>query len=122
MSTLYERLGGEKAIDMVVDKFYDHVMADNRIRHFFSNVNMDELREHQKRFVSHAFGGPSEYSGQSLRDAHRHLVEEAGLSDEHFDAVLEDLAQALRDAEVDDQLIEEAAAIVESQRNEVLNR
>ena len=122
MSTLYERLGGEKAIDMVVDKFYDHVMADNRIRHFFSNVNMDELREHQKRFVSYAFGGPSEYSGQSLRDAHRHLVEEAGLSDEHFDAVLEALAQALRDAEVDDQLIEEAAAIVESQRNEVLNR
>ena len=34
MPTLYERIGGEKAIDAAVDLFYKKVMADNRINRF----------------------------------------------------------------------------------------
>ncbi len=43
------------------------------------------------------------------------------VSDEHFDAVIENLGAALKKLDVPDNLIGEAAAI-ESTRNDVLNR
>jgi truncated hemoglobin YjbI len=38
---LFERLGGAPAIDAAVGKFYEKVLADDRIKHFFEGVNMD---------------------------------------------------------------------------------
>jgi hemoglobin len=75
-----------------------------------------------KRFMKYAFGGSTNYNGKSLRNAHKHLVEEMGLSDKHFDAVLENLGGTLKDIGVDDALIAEAAQIVESTRSDVLNK
>ena len=34
MVPLFERLGGKAAVDATVDKFYDKVLADDRIKHF----------------------------------------------------------------------------------------
>src|SRR5258705_4625872 len=34
--TLYDRLGGKKAIPAVVDEFVERVAADTRINHFFA--------------------------------------------------------------------------------------
>jgi len=39
-NSLYDRLGGEAAIKKAVDIFYKHVMADQRINHFFKGVDM----------------------------------------------------------------------------------
>ena len=57
-----------------------------------------------------------------MRIAHKRLVEEMGLSDEHFDAVLENLGKTLKELGVPDDLIGEAASIAESTRNDVLNK
>ena len=89
MESLYERLGGEAAVDAAVDKFYEKVLADERIRHFFTETDMAKQRRHQKSFLTFAFGGPQNYSGRGMREAHRKLVEEHGLNDSHFDAVIE---------------------------------
>ncbi|MGB1061385.1 MAG: truncated hemoglobin, partial [Ketobacter sp.] len=40
MSTLYEKIGGEPAVDAAVDLFYKKVLADERIKHFFEGVDM----------------------------------------------------------------------------------
>ncbi len=56
-----------------------------------------------------------------MRAGHAHLVQR-GLSDAHFDAVMEDLAATLQELNVPPELIAEAAAIAESTRNDVLNR
>ena len=44
--SLYDRLGGEVALDAVVDEFYDRVLADEELRPYFADVSMDELHEH----------------------------------------------------------------------------
>jgi hemoglobin len=77
---------------------------------------------HQKLFLTFAFGGIPEYPGQALRQAHRRLVTEMGLSDEHFDAVIENRGSSLQELGVSEDLIAEAAGIAESTRNDVLNR
>ncbi|WP_309379861.1 group I truncated hemoglobin [Cerasicoccus frondis] len=122
MSTLYDKLGGEPAIDAAVDIFYVKVLADDRIKHFFVGIDMDKMRDHQKKFLTFAFGGPSQYSGRSMGPAHAHLVKEMGLNDTHFDAVVENLGATLTELGVPSDLIAEAAGIAESVRADVLGK
>jgi len=121
MSTLYERLGGEAAVDAAVDIFYRHVLMDDRINYWFEDTDMERQAAKQKAFMTMAFGGPHNYSGKDMRDGHAHLVER-GLNDEHFDAVKENLQPALRELEVPEEAIEEVSTIVESTRDDVLGR
>jgi hemoglobin len=122
MSTLFERIGGDDAIDVAVERFYDRVLQDERIRHFFAGVDMERQRGHQKKFLKFAFGGAPGYSGRSMAAAHAHLVANMGLNDNHFDAVVENLATVLGDLGVRDGEIGEVAAIAESIRGAVLGR
>ena len=120
MSTLYEKIGGEPAVDAAVELFYTKVLADERIQHFFAGIPMDRMRDHQKKFLTVAFGGPNKYSGRGMKAAHARLVNEYGLNDTHFDAVVENLGGTLTDLGVPEDLIGEAAAIAESTREQVL--
>lgn len=122
MSSLYERLGGAAAVDAAVDLFYTKVLADDRIKHFFEGVDMKRQAGHQKAFLTYAFGGSPNYSGKNMREGHKHLVEKMGLNDSHFDAVMENLGATLTELGVAPELIQEAAAIAESTRDDVLNR
>ncbi|MGD8641342.1 MAG: group 1 truncated hemoglobin [Gammaproteobacteria bacterium] len=114
-------MGGEPAVDAAVDIFYRKVLADDRINQFFDGIDMDRQAAKQKAFLTFAFGGPNNYSGKDMRDGHAHLVER-GLNDSHFDAVMENLGATLKELNVPDELIAEAAAIAESTRSDVLGR
>ena len=119
--SLYERIGGEAAVNAAVDVFYRKVMTDNRISKFFDGVDMDKQRGKQKAFLTMALGGPHNYTGKDMRAGHAHLVAN-GLNDSHFDAVMENLGATLAELGVPSDLILEAAAIAESTRNDVLGR
>jgi len=119
--SLYEKLGGAPAVEAAVDIFYRKVLMDDRISEFFEGVDMDRQASKQKAFLTMAFGGPHNYTGADMRRGHAHLVAR-GLNDSHFDAVVENLAQTLRELGVTDDLIGQVAAIAESTRNDVLGR
>lgn len=118
MTSLYERIGGEGAVDAAVDVFYRKVLSDDRISHFFDTVDMDRQRAKQKAFLTYAFGGPNAYSGKDMRAAHAKMH----LTEEHFDAVMENLGATLVELNVPAELIGEAAAIALSVKNDVLNK
>ncbi len=119
--TLYEKLGGEAAVNAAVDIFYRKVLADDRINHWFEGIDMDKQAAKQKAFLTFAFGGPNSYTGKDMRDGHAHLVAR-GLGDADFDAVMEHLGATLQELNVPGDLIAEAAKIAESTRNDVLGR
>lgn len=119
--SLYQRLGGQEAVDAAVDIFYRNVLRDDRISHFFDDVDMDEQIAKQKAFLTMVFGGPTQYEGRDLEEAHREL-RERGLDDKHFDAVIQALEDALYELDVEGDLIEEVAEIAESTREDVLGR
>ena len=118
MTTLYERIGGEPAVEAAVHIFYEKVMADDRISSFFQGLDMVAQEQKQKKFLTMVFGGPNDYTGKDMRSAHSSL----GILDEHFDAVVENLAATLKELGVSDSDIGEVAKIAESVRDEVLNR
>ena len=124
MTTLFEKLGGAAAVDLAVDKFYERVLQDERIQHFFANVDMVKQRAHQKAFLTYAFGGTDKYDGRYMRQAHKELVEKQGLNSEHFDAVAENLMATLKEMGVSQNLLAEVAAIAAApqHRKDVLNQ
>lgn len=119
MSSLYEQLGGEAAVNAAVDVFYRKVLVDDRISHFFDDVDMDKQIGKQKAFLTMAFGGPNNYTGLDLRKGHAHLVAR-GLNGDHFNAVAENLQTTLQELGVGQELIDQVMAIAGSTRNDVL--
>lgn len=119
MSNLYESIGGEAAVNAAVDIFYRKVLTDDRISHFFDDVDMDRQAAKQKSFLTYAFGGPNNYSGKDMRVAHAHLVAR-GLNESHFTAVAENLQATLEELNVPKEKIDQVMAIAGSVHDDVL--
>jgi len=119
--SLYERIGGAAAVDAAVDVFYHKVLSDYRINRFFDNIDMNKQAIKQKAFFTVAFGGPNNYTGSDMRHAHAKLVK-IGLSDDHFNVVMEHLEATLRELNVTQELIEEVTSLAESTRKDVLGK
>jgi hemoglobin len=116
-STLYQRIGGEIAVHAAVDRFYERVLADPSLNHFFINVNMARLKGHQFAFLSQALGGPKQYSGASMEVAHAKLA----IEQHHFDLVATHLVQTLQDLGVSEEVIGEVAAAVTPLGSQIVN-
>lgn len=118
-ASLYHRLGGKAALDAAVEKFYVKVLADERIKHFFEDINMNKQRRRQKEFLAAAFGGPIPWTGKDLARAHANIP---GLNETHFNAVAENLQKTLEELNIKKELIAEVMAIAAGARDQVLNR
>lgn len=116
MENLYEKLGGQDAIMKVVDVFYEKVLADETVNHFFKETDMEKQRRHQSLFISWALGGPNQYSGRSMELAHKGM----NLNDEHFGAIANHLAASLREFNVSDQDINEVLEKLTTMKNDIL--
>jgi hemoglobin len=121
MSSVFEQVGGEAAVEAAVDLFYRKVLADERVARFFDDVDMDRQAAKQKAFLTMVLGGPARYTGLDMRRGHLHLIAR-GMNDAHVDAVIELLGQTLAELGVKDELIRQVAAVAESVRNDVLDR
>jgi len=120
-AALFERIGGKPAVNAAVDLFYEKILADPRVSEFFEGVDIERQKAKQKGFLTMAFGGPTQYTGRALREAHAPLVER-GLRDVHVDVVAELLGATLDELGVAAQERDEALAIANSVRDEVLDR
>ncbi|MCL6415012.1 group 1 truncated hemoglobin [Aestuariirhabdus sp. Z084] len=116
--TLFDRIGGAPAVDQAVELFYKKVLADDHVANYFASVNMQSQARRQKAFLTMVFGGPVNYSGKQMREAHAHM----NLRESHFAAVVSHLQETLRELGVCETDIEEALSIANSVKDEVLNR
>lgn len=121
-SSIFERIGGFEAILAAVDIFYDKVTADDSLAHFFTSLDMEAQQQKMVSFMAWAFGGPEEYKGRDLREAHKGLVERHGLDDRHFDAVAGHLQATLQELQVESDLIAQVMTTISGTRDAVLGR
>jgi hemoglobin len=117
-TSLYERIGGEAAVNAAVDLFYKKVLVDERINQFFDTVDMESQHVKQKAFLTMVFGGPNSYSGKDMREAHKHM----SLTEEHFNAVAENLVATLKELGVAEDDINSIVTIALSVKDDVLNK
>jgi hemoglobin len=90
-ASLYDRLGGKPAITAVVDDFVGNVAADNRINGFFARTDIPRLKRLLVEQICAGSGGPCTYTGRDMRAAHAGM----GVTDAHFNALVEDLVKSL---------------------------
>ncbi|SFB96395.1 group I truncated hemoglobin [Pseudoalteromonas denitrificans] len=120
-NSLFDSIGGKDAVNAAVDLFYRKVLMDESISHYFESVDMEAQRDKQKSFLTFAFGGPNNYTGQSLREAHAPLVSK-GLNENHFTAVAGHLQSTLDELGVPEDLSSQVMGIAAGTINDVLNR
>jgi hemoglobin len=122
--SLYDRLGGLYNIATVVDDLIDRVMADARLN---ANPRVDEahhrvtpagFKYYVTELVCQTSGGPQQYSGRSMGDSHRHLM----ITDQEWDAFMDDLQQTFDRFGVPEQEQEELKAIVGGTKESIVVR
>jgi hemoglobin len=89
--SLYDRLGGLDAITAVVEDFRDRVAADDRINLKFARTDIVRLTKMLIDQVCEATGGPCQYRGRSMKEAHAGMRVTTG----EFNALVEDLVASL---------------------------
>ena len=124
--SLYERLGGIYAIAKVVNRFSDTIVNDpiagknskNPALREWHNNKLDRLpglKFMRTLWVAALTGGPFNYTGKSLKEAHRDLR----ISPEEFDAVAADLKEALDYYGVPEREKQEVLAAFAAHKDEV---
>ena len=120
--SLYDRLGGVYNIATVVDDLIDRIMVDARLN---ANPRVDEAHHRVSaagfkflltEMVCEAAGGPQQYSGRPMGDSHRHLM----ITDQEWQAFLEDLQRSFDKFEVPQPEQEELKAIVASTKEAIV--
>lgn len=95
--SLYTRLGGNAAITAVVGDFVlQNVANDARINAYFADVDLTNLQRLLVEQIGEATGGPEEYTGRDMVEAHKGL----GITVADFNALVEDLVISLDTFEV----------------------
>lgn len=114
--TDYDAIGGAGAVSTVVDRFYELVLADPELAGFFADTDLARLKRHQVLLISQVLGGPAQYDGRDLHDAH------AGrqIGDAHYGRVCAYLVTALHEAGVPIEIIGRVGAVLGSTRPQVV--
>lgn len=108
MESLYDRIGGYEALEVVVEDFYARVLADDELAVFFAGTNMNRLKGKQAAFLAAALGGPEPYSGAPMKQVHQGR----GITMHHFNLVAGHLCDALAAAGVPAETISEIVAVL----------
>ena len=114
-TSLYERLGGQPAIEAVANGLVDRILADNRVNKWFTHAasskeNTMSYKAQLATFLCVGVGGPCKYTGRDMVSAHKGRA----VTSEAFDAVAQDLVAQLDQLKVPSKEKGEVMAIVGS--------
>ena len=114
--SLYDRIGGAPALRAVVDDFVAAAAADPKVNFTrngawqASDAAVSALKEHLVDFMAQALGGPKNYTGRSMKEAHKGM----GITQAEFDALAGHLKGTLAKHKVPAAEVSEIMAIAAS--------
>ena len=107
--TLFEKIGGDAALEKAIDEFYKRVVADPLLEPFFKGINMVRLKNHQRRFFKMAFTRiPASIDVSTVLIKKHARMFDQGLNESHFDAAIGHLVDALEYLGIPEEMIADA--------------
>ena len=133
--SLFDRLGGDKGIDVIVEDWINRALADPRVNWRRTGVEqggfslrrgrsvewkgdaqaVTNMKKHIAQFIKLSTGGPAKYEGRPMKDVHSNMR----ITNANFDAAVGDLKATLDKLGVPTEEQKELLAIVESTREQV---
>jgi len=121
-ATLYERLGGDRGIAALVEDIVEAHMQNPKIQARYlpardDPAHLEALKGHLRDFLSAGTGGPAEYRGKNMLEAHRGM----NIGEAEYMAVMDDILGALERQGADPQTRQEMLGIAYSLKDEILH-
>ena len=133
--SLFDRLGGDKGIDAIVEDWINRAMADPRVNWRRTGIRQGgfsfrrgrslewkgdaqavaNMKKHIAQFIKLSTGGPTKYEGRAMKDVHANMR----ITNANFDAAIGDLKASLDKLGVATEEQKELLAIVESTRPQI---
>ena len=116
--SLYERLGATAGLTQIARATIALHHENPAIKHYFADIDDDNLVQHVVAFFAAGTGGPVNYQGRDMTTAHASM----NMSDADYDSAVADVLKAVKANDVDADSAAEVAAILESLRPAVMGR
>jgi hemoglobin len=137
-ASLYDRLGGEKGLTLIVDDWIPRVLADPRVNWERKGIKrggvlgvggkeqvwtpdptrVAHLKKHLIQFFSTASGGPAKYEGRDMKQSHDGMK----ITNPEFDAAVGDMKATLDHLRVPTEEQKELLAIIETTREQIAEK
>jgi hemoglobin len=122
-NSLYDRLGGQPAVQAVASGLVDSILVDTRVNKWFAHAaaspaNTDAYKAKLAEFICQNTGGPCKYTGHDMVSAHKGR----GVTGEAFDAVVQDLVGVLDKLKVPQREKEQVLAILGPLKSSIVQK
>lgn len=97
--TIYEAIGGQEAVDKIIDSLYKHIGAHEKLIPIFPD-DLQESARKQRLFLTQFFGGPRLYLEERGHPMLKRRHMEFEITPERKDAWLECMNKALHEANI----------------------
>lgn len=120
--SLYERLGGAdnipKLVDAVVAAHMENPLIKARFLPYRSRPEqLAQVKQHLVNFLAAGSGGPEQYKGRSMLDAHRGM----NISATEYMAATDDILGVLSKHGIDEQTQKDVLAIAYSLKGDIIH-
>lgn len=116
--TLYQKLGGDKKVELIVDNFIEEIQFDKKIFQYFLETDVDRFREKLIEHICVIADGNCQYTGDPMQKVHEGM----NITETDFNTTVDLLINAMTNADVphpvQNQLLQRLAKL----RHEMLYR
>ncbi|BDS09777.1 methyl-accepting chemotaxis protein [Aureispira anguillae] len=115
---LLENIGGTTTLHSIVNHWYDRVLDDVMLAHFFELVNMEWLKQKMVHFLEVLLTNGRYEMGGQIQESHAEL----GIQMAHFNAFIGHLNMTLDELEIKEEYIEDIIDLVLETKEDVLSK
>jgi hemoglobin len=119
--TLFDRLGGGQRVHQLVDRILELHQVNDRVKRRFTHLDEAQLsraRSMAREFFTAGTGGPGEYTGKPMPEAHRGM----NIGADEYLAVVDDIMQALGEFEYPPDVCNEVLGIAYSLKGQIMQQ
>lgn len=121
--SLFERLGGDEGITLIVDDVIEAHMNNPDINDIFTPLKaypdrLEAIRKHTIAFFSAGSGGPVVYKGRDMSITHKGM----NINAEEYMYVMDDIMNVLEEHEIDDTSKKDVLAILWSLKEMIMGK
>ena len=120
-TTLFDQLGGEEGISVIVDEIVEAHINNPIVNHLFISLtpsHLESVKNHTKEFLSYGTGGGAIYSGRDLPTAHKGLQ----ITEKEFLSAIDDILVVLSNRNIDEESKKDMLYILYSLKGTVIRK